>query len=622
MRAVYVRALQIRPCTRETPWSMLMCFDAFNPGSFHNVEQARKMMNLAFNFLELGPAALQQTQTWLIPMSLRQTVIDTVEGGWSACLRQYLRLHFLHPMSIQISGVSFTHDGTRYTIYAKLRCLLSDGEGLQQGLELVAYNGIRPCVRCCNVLMKGSGLAHRRRGFVEIGCADHKLFVEATPADFNNEVDQIVTAREEFARGDRSKASLDLLVKGMGLKVKATGLPADKDLRGAFSCLEVLHEDWMHGCLQDGTMTGALSCLLEAWHSKGTLKLDAVEIFLKGDWCFPHATRRLMVQLWRVFGYKARSSYLELSHHVKCQASTLLGLYKLLRHMVEVAMDPDTAALLQKERAAFFAACKVVDIILVLKRGHAQQPTCVRITRSLDKAADQQISKHVDAYGDQCIRSKHHRTQHIGPQIRALGFVFDAFVIERIHHEIEETFCHNTKAFETTVLRNICAHKVAELNKTDAQRTFTSKTTLQGVVRVGAGAQHEGMHVHAGDVVFMGSEAGCVLAIAKNEFSSFVYAVVDAFSYIGDVTPTSKRWLPTGEIELWGLHRLEQVIVFFHVACGWPRASCLWSCKVSCSPLWSCKVLPIHVPPPLPQTHKPLKGTEKKRSQGRGLVCG
>ena len=131
--------------------------------------------------------------------------------------------------------MTFKHDGILYTIYAKLVALLSDGEGLQQGLELVAYNGIRPCVRCSNVLMKGSGLAHRRRAFVEVGCANHKLFVEAKPADYNNEVDQILTAREELARGDRTKTSMDLLVKGMGLKVTAAGLAADKDLRGAFS---------------------------------------------------------------------------------------------------------------------------------------------------------------------------------------------------------------------------------------------------------------------------------------------------------------------------------------------------------------------------------------------------
>ena len=110
---------------------------------------------------------------------------------------------------MQTVGAPFRFEGRVFTIYATLECLLSDGEGLKVALDTLGFNGIRPCIRCQNVLRKGSGLASRRVGFVEVGCADHTKFVPSTPQDLEREVNTVVAARAQVLAGTRSPGNHD-----------------------------------------------------------------------------------------------------------------------------------------------------------------------------------------------------------------------------------------------------------------------------------------------------------------------------------------------------------------------------------------------------------------------------
>ena len=51
-------------------------------------------MHLIFSFLELG-TGLRSDMCWFMPVSVRHSLIQEAQGGWSAMLRQYLRLHLL-----------------------------------------------------------------------------------------------------------------------------------------------------------------------------------------------------------------------------------------------------------------------------------------------------------------------------------------------------------------------------------------------------------------------------------------------------------------------------------------------------------------------------------------------
>ena len=53
---VYVDTLAEKPCSKEHPWHLILCFDEYTPGSLSHPQMSRKTMDVAFNFLELGDA--------------------------------------------------------------------------------------------------------------------------------------------------------------------------------------------------------------------------------------------------------------------------------------------------------------------------------------------------------------------------------------------------------------------------------------------------------------------------------------------------------------------------------------------------------------------------------------
>ena len=190
---LYAQRFAEHPCTAAAPWSMVVCFDECTPGSLAHQQLHRETMSLAFNFLELGPF-LGIDSTWYIPVALRTSVISKAVGGWSALIALYLKAHLLGDLSIQSVGIPFSVGGSNYVLYARLTNLLGDGAALKTCFDIFSHSGIRPCVRCQNVLKKGSGLAHRRPGFVEITCSDHTSLVRSTQDDLNAEVDAVLEA--------------------------------------------------------------------------------------------------------------------------------------------------------------------------------------------------------------------------------------------------------------------------------------------------------------------------------------------------------------------------------------------------------------------------------------------
>ena len=231
-------------------------------------------------------------------------------------------------------------------------------------LDLKGHGGIRPCIRCQNVLKKGSNLVHRRPNFVDITCADSSRFQLSEPADLVHEVRQVLDAYTQQQNGLITTARLGSIEKAYGINANVRGLLADVLLHARFSIIDVLNEDWMHGALQEGTLTMACRSLLTAAHDKIGLPQKSLTTLLKADFRFPAYCRQKMRAVWKV------SASMNDNFNVKCPASVLLGFYVLLRHFVRtiVATAVSEAAVdFSKESGAFHAQCKVVDLIMMLK---------------------------------------------------------------------------------------------------------------------------------------------------------------------------------------------------------------------------------------------------------------
>ena len=80
-----------------------------------------------------------------------------------------------------------------------------------------------------------------------------------------------------------------------------------------------------------------------------------------------------------------------------------------------------------------------VDLIMMLKKGFADQTCSEEILAELQDAIDVSLRLHIATYGTETVRPKHHRMHHIPLQIALDKWVVDAFTMERLHLVVKES---------------------------------------------------------------------------------------------------------------------------------------------------------------------------------------
>ena len=208
-------------------------------------------MELAMNFLELGPAALSQDWTWLTPICVRSCKIREVQGGWPAMLRRFFSHVLLGNAGLCTAGVPITLPGRDpQCLFAKVGALLADGDGLRQALDWRGSGSLKPCLRHYNVFKKGSNLAHRHPGHVEITCCDHAAFRLQSSDDVFAVADLLVAAKQQVAIGTMTKIRWEQLEQVHGLNTNPHGLLTDRVLRKYLNPVATMRYDWLHNMLQ------------------------------------------------------------------------------------------------------------------------------------------------------------------------------------------------------------------------------------------------------------------------------------------------------------------------------------------------------------------------------------
>jgi hypothetical protein len=221
----------------------------------------------------------------------------------------------------------------------------------------------------------------------------------------------------------------------------------------------VVTYDWVHNMLQDGVFTLEAQAFLAA---AGVERCQVQAMLRDEAWCFPRCQASKCKQLHKVFDERRVSA--ANSDKLKASCAEMLGVYGLLRHFVEcrVRSTPDLAL----KRESFFAACKVMDLLLTAKRVLARIEDAVA---ALKAATEDFLVKHKLAYGLANVKPKHHWQLDVPEQIRRDGLVLDAFVIERTHLQVKSVAEHvrNTTRFEGSTLAslaNVMWQKAAELS--------------------------------------------------------------------------------------------------------------------------------------------------------------
>ena len=421
------KALNAFPCTEESPWSILVGWDENVPGNKVGHHLPRKSMVLSFSFQELGPGCLCHESAWFTPIIVRSSVLKSVAGGWSLMLRRFLRLLLLSEGGFQTSGIPVVILGKPTLLYARVKNLLSDGDGHKLAFQWMGASAIKPCIRHWNVLKKDSDRAGHAEHYVEIDCADPSAFLLWGDASFHEAVDVAVEADAQCARGELAPAELKDVQQAYGLKCTAQGLLADRALRRCFTVQDAFRYDWVHTMLADGLLTTEAWGLVAACEARGVCTQGDIAAFLQEGWEVPQYRRHQGRALWRVFNEHGSATNSK-EGTIKCKASELLKLCSLLRHFVEtrVAADARVAA----ECRCFLLACKACDILLLAKRralSHADAAA------RLEAVLAEYRAEHKRVYGTARVKPKCHWIWDVAEALRRDRWIFDAFIIERLH---------------------------------------------------------------------------------------------------------------------------------------------------------------------------------------------
>ena len=221
-------------------------------------------MVLSFNFIELGSELLSRADTWVTPLVIRHTMLEAISGGFSRVLRDFLKLQLLGPNGLLTGGVPLMVNGAPLTIFAKVQFLLGDGDGLRLALDWRGAASLKPCFRHGNVWKAGSGMAHRIEGHVEHTCADPSLFKTTSAREFEQIVDHLILAKNQWSAGLMTKANFEKLQKVAGMNCNPSSFFADPELRPHVKPTEIVTVDWMHSLLQDGMLTVDACLFLQA----------------------------------------------------------------------------------------------------------------------------------------------------------------------------------------------------------------------------------------------------------------------------------------------------------------------------------------------------------------------
>ncbi len=278
------------------PWDIIVAFDEFTPGNLHRPDNQRKSMTIGINFLNLGQEAVTSDLMWFIPVVVRSTKIQKVIGGFSYMLKLFLRRLLFGPCGLSTAGVLLTTTrGERrlnVLLTAQLWTMLSDGDGLRQALDWKGAASMKPDFKHVNVLRSGADVAYRRPGYVEASCSDPSKFERLSREELGEFVDLLRAAAG--ARGTRGgQGRFVELQKALGFNHNEGGLIFDDDLRQRIDILDVASYDWVHACLQDGSVNLETLLFLGRCSEKVGMEMATIERYLKGKFTFPKFSRTL-----------------------------------------------------------------------------------------------------------------------------------------------------------------------------------------------------------------------------------------------------------------------------------------------------------------------------------------
>ena len=122
-------------------------------------------------------------------------------------------------------GVPLLVDGTPVLVFADLTANLTDGDGHRMTYDWKGASGLKCCLRHTNCLKRGSDLASRDEGFVEVSCSGFSNFTTWEEGELADTVEMLLLASEQYESGDMTKDMFEDIENSNRLKCESVGSP-------------------------------------------------------------------------------------------------------------------------------------------------------------------------------------------------------------------------------------------------------------------------------------------------------------------------------------------------------------------------------------------------------------
>ena len=403
--------------------------------------------------------------------------------------------------------------------------------------------------------MQGSDLANRAVGRCEITCSDFSAFRKYQHQDFEHTAALLNRAQEQLDSGMLSKTKFKQLETAAGFRANPHGICSSSSLMKLVVLPDAINYDWIRSALQAGVFTHEVEALL----SVTRIRRDDLQTFLANPtWSYPDRSSQKAKQLHRVFD--ARRVSAEEPDKIRASCSELLGLFGMLR--VFFALRCGEMAEFRGPLSSFDAACEVMDLFLLCKRG------LVTISQGVPKlkaALSLHLRLHQETYGDAWITPKHHWLCDVPDQILRDGLVLDTLVIERTHLQVKAIAenVQNTIAFERSVLSGIVVTTLRNSNENPNFALLGRTATLPGSAALVADkALVYGLEMQVGEIIVKGRSLGAIVAfVAEDGDLSVLAHPLDTVSEVCKSVTICRQAL---RFEVWPATQIHHVLAWMH----------------------------------------------------------
>ena len=444
---------RLRPCTRDTPYTLLLYGDEVVPGDALKLDNHRKAFVMYVAVREWGPFVLKHVEAWRPLCLIRSTLAGTVAGGLANAVRICLRRMFVHE-GISTTGVVVpmrNSAGGQAILFFKLRNLVLDGDAMRFTFSCMGAAGKLPCLGCLNVMQRHDDTP-LPAGFVDMSSGDYTRFQHATNEDVWTKAE---TLRAQFTILNRT--NFRALETATGLRYNPLGALYGPELREHVKPIDVLTHDAMHVLFANGLGQLEFSLILQRLEAAG-YRWEDIRDWMSSHWrsCRAFGPMARLRDCWN----DARAKAFHKTQAYKASASEMLMLFPIFGYYLATEVAP--RGHLAQEIRSYDALELLVGLVKNGKFGRHADTASV----DLSNVAKAHQDAFVEAYPDARVPPKGHWQFHLGPQLQRDGMTIDCFVGERQNKLVKscaQTIA-NTSSFEVSVMERLVADRFSVLS--------------------------------------------------------------------------------------------------------------------------------------------------------------